>query len=86
MKAAGSDPEDKDEHEFFVPKRARGSQVQKAATGLGTVLNTACHALEEENASLDGVLAGIDYNDERKLGDAKQRDTTNAATGSAPRS
>jgi hypothetical protein len=27
------------------------------------------------SASLDGVLAGIDYNDERKLGDAKQRDT-----------
>jgi type I restriction enzyme M protein len=75
VKAAGGDPEDKDEHEFFVPKRARWSQIQKAATELGTVLNTACHALEEENHSLDGVLAGIDYNDERKLGDAKQRDT-----------
>jgi len=32
-------------------------------------------ALEEQNASLEGVLAGIDYNDERKLGDARHRDT-----------
>src|SRR5581483_7087552 len=72
---AGSDPEDRDEHEFFVPRRARWSRIQKSATDLGTVLNTACHALEEENQSLDGVLAGIDYDDERKLGDAKQRDT-----------
>ncbi|HEX8009343.1 MAG TPA: class I SAM-dependent DNA methyltransferase, partial [Casimicrobiaceae bacterium] len=75
VKAAGSDPEDRDEHEFFVPKRARWSQIQRAATDLGTVLNTACHALEADNHSLDGVLAGIDFNDERKLGDAKQRDT-----------
>jgi type I restriction enzyme M protein len=71
---AGSDPEDKDEHEFFVPKRARWSHIQRAATDLGTVLNTACQELENENASLHGVLAGIDYNDEHKLGDTKQRD------------
>ena len=70
----GADPEDPDEHQFFVPKRARWPEIQKAATGLGEVLNKASAALEEANTTLEGVLAGIDYNDERKLGDAKQRD------------
>ena len=31
--------------------------------------------LEEQNSALEDVLAGIDYNDERKLGDARNRDT-----------
>lgn len=72
----GIDPEQKDEHQFFVPKRARWSQIQKAATNLGDLLNKASEALEEENSeALEGVLAGIDYNDERKLGDSKNRDS-----------
>lgn len=73
--AEGIDPEDHDEHQFFVPKRARWSQLQKVATNLGEALNKACQALEDENRSLAGVLAGIDFNDERKLGDTRQRDT-----------
>ncbi|MCC7541185.1 MAG: SAM-dependent DNA methyltransferase [Deltaproteobacteria bacterium] len=73
--AAGSDPEDRDEHEFFVPPRARWKTIQKAAQGIGEVLNKACAVVEEENAkALEGVLLGMDFNDERKLGDAKQRD------------
>lgn len=71
---AGDDPEDKDNHQFFVPKRARWSEIQKVATDLGSALNKACSQLEEANGSLEGVLAGIDYNDERKLGDGKNRD------------
>ncbi|MEZ4330897.1 MAG: class I SAM-dependent DNA methyltransferase [Myxococcota bacterium] len=74
LRAEGADPEDPDEHQFFVPKRARWSEIQKTATGLGEALNKASAALEEANPTLEGVLAGIDYNDERKLGDAKQRD------------
>ena len=66
---------DLDEHQFFVPDRARWSTIQKQATNIGETLNKACAALEEQNSSLEGVLAGIDYNDERKLGDAKNRDT-----------
>ena len=72
--AGGHDPEDADEHDFFVPKRARWSEIQKVATNLGETLNKACAALEEKNTALEGVLAGIDYNDERKLGDARNRD------------
>jgi type I restriction enzyme M protein len=75
LQAEGADPEDPDEHQFFVPKRARWSEIQKVATNIGEVLNKACAALEDKNASLEGVLAGIDFNDERKLGDTKNRDT-----------
>jgi type I restriction enzyme M protein len=72
----GIDPQQKDEHQFFVPKRARWSQIQKATTNLGDLLNKASEALEEENSeALEGVLAGIDYNDERKLGDSENRDS-----------
>ena len=66
---------DLDEHQFFVPDRARWSTIQKQATNIGETLNKACAGLEEQNSTLEGVLAGIDYNDERKLGDAKNRDT-----------
>ena len=66
---------DPDEHQFFVPDRARWDAIQKRATNIGETLNKACAALEEQNSALEGVLAGIDYNDERKLGDARNRDT-----------
>ena len=66
---------DPDEHQFFVPERARWNTIQKQATNIGETLNKACAALEEKNPVLEGVLAGIDFNDERKLGDAKNRDT-----------
>ena len=66
---------DPDEHQFFVPDVARWGTIQKRATNIGEALNIASARLEEENGALEGVLAGIDYNDERKLGDAKNRDT-----------
>ena len=66
---------DPDEHPFFVPNLARWSTIQRQATNIGQTLNVACARLEEENSALEGVLAGIDYNDERKLGDGKNRDT-----------
>ena len=66
---------DPDEHQFFVPDRARWGSIQRQATNIGETLNKACAALEEQNPAMEGVLAGIDYNDERKLGDARNRDT-----------
>ena len=66
---------DPDEHQFFVPERARWGAIRGQATNIGETLNKACAALEEQNGALEGVLAGIDYNDERKLGDARNRDT-----------
>lgn len=70
-KVAWADP---DEHQFFVPARARWQAIQETATNIGGALNEACSALEEANGSLEGVLAGIDFNDERRLGNAKNRD------------
>ena len=72
--ADGCNPEDPDEHQFFVPKVARWPAIQKVATDLGEAVNKACSALEDKNAALQGVLAGIDFNDERKLGDTRNRD------------
>jgi type I restriction enzyme M protein len=75
LEQEGQDPEDPVEHPFPVPKRARWSSLQAVSSNLGEVLNKACEALESANgAALQGVLAGIDFNDERKLGDAKARD------------
>ena len=41
---------DPDEHQFFVPNRARWGAIQKTATNIGEALNTACAALEEQNS------------------------------------
>lgn len=77
--AEGEDPEvaweDRDYHQFFVPRQARWSTLQEKATNIGEALNKACAKLEEENDSLEGVLLGIDYNDPNRLGDTKNRDT-----------
>ena len=70
----GDDPEDRGNHQFYVPKRARWSEIQRVVVNVGATLNKACSALEGANTSLDGVLAGTDFNDERRLGDARNRD------------
>jgi len=72
----GLDPEDRDEHQFFVPKRARWSRIMKTTENLGEVINKALSALGEENPGLEDVLAGVDFKDERLFGDSHQRDTT----------
>ncbi|HXO18870.1 MAG TPA: N-6 DNA methylase [Thermoanaerobaculia bacterium] len=71
----GGDAEDRDEHQFFVPPEARWPQLQKAVAGIGEALNRASAMLEELNPALEGVLTGIDFNDPRKLGNARQRDS-----------
>ena len=43
---------DPDEHEFFVPDRARWGTIQKRATNIGETLNKAYVALEEQNSAL----------------------------------
>lgn len=75
LTAEGIDPEDRDEHQFYVPPRARWAEIARATTAIGEVLNRASEALEEHNPALEGVLAGVDYNDERRLGDSRNRDS-----------
>ncbi|MGA1875491.1 MAG: N-6 DNA methylase [bacterium] len=61
--------------QLFVPTEARWSEIGRVESHLGDLLNQACSALEESNGlKLRGVLTGIDFNDERKLGDLQSRD------------
>src|SRR5690606_39957723 len=57
---------DPDYHSFYVPQRARWSEIRKLTTGIGDALNKACIALEEDNSTLEGVLRGINFNDSQK--------------------
>lgn len=66
---------DPDEHQFFVPERARWETLKMVSVNIGNELNIACGELEDRNPIMEGVLASIDFNSER-LGDTKQRDTT----------
>lgn len=66
--------EDPDEHQFFVPKRARWSEIRKISQGLGDAINKVCTALENQNPLLEGVLVDIDFNT-NKLGDTRHRDS-----------
>ena len=66
---------DRDEHEFFVPKLARWPVLVGASMNLGEALNIASHAVEEANTPrLDGVLATTNWNDESKLGSPANRE------------
>jgi type I restriction enzyme M protein len=60
---------DPDEHQFFVPEGARWEEIKKQTQDIGDKINKAFEALEEENPSLQGVLASIDFNDKEKLPD-----------------
>ncbi len=64
-----SDPE---EHagSFYVPPRARWSELEKKSSDIGEAINKAFEALESENRSLEGVLVAIDFNDKERISDA----------------
>lgn len=63
--ANGADPEDKDEYKaenvFFVPQDARWSHLQSKAKlpDIGKFVDEAMDAIENENASLKGVLPKV---------------------------
>ncbi|MCD4822328.1 MAG: type I restriction-modification system subunit M [Methanococcoides sp.] len=69
MEIATTDPDEHPES-FFVPERARWSELQKKSSDIGEAINTAFEALENENSSLEGVLVAIDFNDKGRLSDA----------------
>jgi type I restriction enzyme M protein len=61
---------DRDEHQFYVPERARWSHIRSITQDIGAAINHAFELLEEENSTLQGVLATIDFNDKERLPDA----------------
>lgn len=70
------DPEDPDEYSVWVPERARWAAVRAQTENIGDYLNKAVEELADKNASkLERVVDGVDFNDDRRLGDARHRDT-----------
>ena len=67
---------DPDEHQFFVPERARWEKIRKLNSQIGDGLNKAAAAIEDKNSTMEGVIASIDFNSSDRLGDVKQRDGT----------
>ena len=67
---------DEDEYHktFFVPERARWSNLKDLKHDIGPELNKATESIEEHNPSLEGVLVSIDFNIKDKLSDKKLRD------------
>ena len=67
---------DEDEYDktFFVPERARWSNIKDLKHDIGSELNKAAESIEEHNSSLEGVLVSIDFNIKNKLSDKKLQD------------
>ena len=62
--------EDRDYHDFFVPKRATWDFLKSLTHDIGAAINKANDSLEEENPeSLEGVLSAVDFNDKDRLPD-----------------
>jgi type I restriction enzyme M protein len=59
---------------FFVPEHARWSNLKDLKHDIGSELNKATKAIEEHNASLEGVLVSIDFNVKNKLSDKNLQD------------
>ncbi|MDA9681562.1 type I restriction-modification system subunit M [Luminiphilus sp.] len=66
--------EDEYDSAFFVPERARWSNLKDLKHDIGSELNKATEAIEEYNPSLEGVLVSIDFNIKNKLSDKKLQD------------
>ncbi|SOB75357.1 type I restriction enzyme M protein [Marinobacter sp. LV10R510-11A] len=67
---------DEDEYDktFYIPPIARWDAIKDLKHDIGAELNKATEAIEEFNASLEGVLVSIDFNIKNKLSDKKLRD------------
>ena len=69
--------ESPDEYDFFVPKKSRWSEIKHVKESVGSTLNKALAAIEEEpsnNNALEDVLTHIDFN--RKIGKKQLPDQT----------
>lgn len=69
-----ADDEDEYDATFYIPLIARWDTIKDLKHDIGAELNKAMEAIEEHNASLEGVLVSIDFNIKNKLSDKKLRD------------
>ena len=65
--------ENKNRHNFFIPKNARWKVLSSVSENIGEKIDDVCHIIERENPDLDGVLTNTKYNDKRKYPDDKLR-------------
>lgn len=66
--------EDEYTRTFYIPEEARWENIKDLKHDIGSSLNIATHAIEENNKELEGVLATIDFNRKDKLTDKKLQD------------
>jgi type I restriction enzyme M protein len=62
--------DDPEQYQFYVPEAARWVEIRKHAEDIGSAINIAFEALENENATLEGVLTPIDFNRKEVLTDS----------------
>ncbi len=75
------DPDEYGEGSFYIPEPARWATLMTIGENRAEAIDVALHAIEEQNGRyLEGVLAGVRFNDERRFGDHKPaRSTVQAA-------
>ncbi|MEI2342256.1 type I restriction-modification system subunit M N-terminal domain-containing protein, partial [Priestia megaterium] len=62
--------DDPEQYQFYVPQAARWEEIRKHAEDIGSAINVAFEALENENQTLEGVLTPIDFNRKEVLTDS----------------
>jgi type I restriction enzyme M protein len=65
--------ENKNRHNFFIPKNARWKVLSSISENIGEKIDDVSRIIERENPDLDGVLTNTKYNDKRKYPDDKLR-------------
>lgn len=62
-----TDDEDEYDKTFYIPPVALWGAIKDLKHDIGAELNKAIEAIEEHNATLEGVLVSIDFNIKNKL-------------------
>ncbi|MFS0558217.1 type I restriction-modification system subunit M [Brevibacillus sp. 179-C9.3 HS] len=62
--------DDHSQYQFYVPVSARWGEIRKHAADIGSAINVAFEALENENRTLESVLTPIDFNRKEVLTDS----------------
>jgi type I restriction enzyme M protein len=61
--------EDEDFHRFYIPQSAWWKEITKKTENIGQAIDQAFSAIEEHNASLEGVMTAVHFGDSEKLPD-----------------
>ena len=66
------DPDEYTSGSYYLPEGARWDDLMAVGENRAEAIDKALHAIEEHNAQyLEGVLAGVRFNDERRFGDVQ---------------